>query len=107
MQLTEESMKILEAAIPELAQGAFQRAYYEALTTSGKAYELLFEGMNEGGTNKRSNVRVYRVRIGAAQGLNWIGEDFAAMEVTGKLLKDPTKTGANKSTYFRVEKETA
>ena len=36
MQLTEESMKILEAAIPELAQGAFQRAYYEALTTSGK-----------------------------------------------------------------------
>lgn len=79
----------------------------EALTTSGKAYELLFEGMNEGGTNKRSNVRVYRVRIGAAQGLNWIGEDFAAMEVTGKLLKDPTKTGANKSTYFRVEKETA
>ena len=36
MQLTEESMKVLEAAIPELAHGAFQRAYYEALTTSGK-----------------------------------------------------------------------
>ena len=36
MQLTEESMKVLEAAIPALAHGAFQRAYYEALTTSGK-----------------------------------------------------------------------
>jgi hypothetical protein len=79
----------------------------EALTTTGLAYELMFEGLNEGGTNKRGNVHVYRVRIGAAQGLNWIGEDFAALEVTGKLLKDPTKSGAGKSTYFRVEKEKA
>lgn len=79
----------------------------EALTTAGLAYELMFEGMNEGGTNKRSNIKVYRVRIGAAQGLNWIGEEFAALEVTGKLLKDPTKTGVGKSTYFRVEKEAA
>ncbi len=36
MKLTEESMQVLEAAIPRLAHGAFQRAYYEALTTSGK-----------------------------------------------------------------------
>lgn len=34
--LTEESMIVLEAGIPKLAQGAFQRAQYEALTTSGK-----------------------------------------------------------------------
>lgn len=36
MELTEESMQVLEAGIPELAHMAFQRAYYEALTTSGK-----------------------------------------------------------------------
>ncbi|HEY9208232.1 MULTISPECIES: hypothetical protein [Acidovorax] len=36
MKMTEESMKVLEAGIPKLAQGAFQRAHYQALTTSGK-----------------------------------------------------------------------
>jgi hypothetical protein len=36
MMLTEETMKVLEAGIPKLAEGAFQRAYYQALTTSGK-----------------------------------------------------------------------
>lgn len=36
MKLTEESMNVLEAGIPKLAQGAFQRAHYQALTTSGK-----------------------------------------------------------------------
>jgi hypothetical protein len=35
-QLTEESMIVLEAGIPKLAQGAFQRAQYAALTSSGK-----------------------------------------------------------------------
>ena len=36
MMLTEETMKVLEAGIPKLAEGALQRAYYQALTTSGK-----------------------------------------------------------------------
>lgn len=36
MKLTEESMQVLEAGIPKLAHGAFQRAYYQALTSSGK-----------------------------------------------------------------------
>lgn len=36
MKLTEESMVVLEAGIPKLAEGAFLNAYYQALTTSGK-----------------------------------------------------------------------
>ncbi|WP_374409220.1 hypothetical protein [Hydrogenophaga sp.] len=36
MKLTEETMSVLEAGIPKLAQGAFQRAHYRALTRSGK-----------------------------------------------------------------------
>lgn len=36
MKLTEESMRVLEAGIPKLAQGAFQRAHYQALTSTGK-----------------------------------------------------------------------
>jgi hypothetical protein len=36
MKLTEEAMNVLEAGIPKLAQAAFQRAHYQALTSSGK-----------------------------------------------------------------------
>lgn len=36
MHLTEESMLSLEANIPKLARGAFERAYFDALTQSGK-----------------------------------------------------------------------
>ena len=35
-KLSEQAMLNLEAGIPGLAQGAFKRAYYQALTTSGK-----------------------------------------------------------------------
>lgn len=36
MKLTEEVMSVLEAGIPKLAQGAFQRAQYQALMHTGK-----------------------------------------------------------------------
>lgn len=39
--LTEKSMQIMEARIPELAGHAVQRAYYHALTTSGKVLEAV------------------------------------------------------------------
>lgn len=36
MKITEESMQVLEASIPMLAQEAFQNAYRQALARSGK-----------------------------------------------------------------------
>ncbi len=39
--LSEKSMQIMEARIPELAGHAFNRAYYQALTTSGKVLEVV------------------------------------------------------------------
>jgi len=79
----------------------------EALTDSGQVYEMFFEGMNEAGTGKRANIRIHRVKIGAAQDLNWIGDDFAALDVTAESLKDTTRGGVGKSAYFRIEKERA
>jgi hypothetical protein len=35
-KLSEQAMLNLELGIPHLAQGAFKRAHYQALTTSGK-----------------------------------------------------------------------
>ena len=77
----------------------------QALINSGKEYELLFEGLNEARSGKRTIVRAYRVKIGAAANLGLLGEDYAALEVTGKLLKDTTKTGQGVSQYFKAEIE--
>lgn len=77
----------------------------QALTTSGKEYELVFDGLNEARSGKRTRVTAYRVKVGALQSLGLIGEDYAAMEVTGKLLKDSSKIGVGVSQYFRVEIE--
>jgi hypothetical protein len=77
----------------------------QALTTSGREYELLFDGLNEARSGKRTRVTAYRVKVGAAKTISLIGEDYAALEVTGKLLKDTSKTGLGVSQYFRVEIE--
>ena len=77
----------------------------QALTSSGKEYELVFDGLNEARSGKRTRITAYRVKVGAAQSIALIGEEYAALEVTGKLLKDTSKTGAGISQYFKVEIE--
>lgn len=77
----------------------------QALVNSGKEYEMVFDGLNEARSGKRTRVTAYRMKIGAAANLGLIGDDYAALEVTGKLLKDVSKTGVGISQYFKVEIE--
>lgn len=74
----------------------------QALTQSGQEYELVFEGLNEARSGKPVIVSVYRGKLGAAASLPFLGEDYGALEMTGKILKDTTKTGAGVSQYFTV-----
>lgn len=74
----------------------------QALTQSGQEYEIVFEGLNEARSGKPVVVSVYRGKLGAAQTLPFIGEDYGALEMTGKVLKDTSKTGAGVSQYFKV-----
>jgi len=74
----------------------------EAITTSGGTYELFFAGMNEVRDGKKVNVRIFAVKVGAAQDLSFIGEDFAAIDVTGTALRKTGAVGAGKSAYFNV-----
>lgn len=74
-----------------------------ALTTPGKEYELFFDGLNEARSGKTTTVNAYRVRLGAAQDFALIGDDYAGLELTGKVLKDTTKTGAGISQYFAAK----
>jgi len=71
----------------------------QALTASAGEYELLFDGVNEARSGKAAVVNAHRVRFGAAQNLDLIGDDYAGLELTGKLLSDDTQ-GAGISRYF-------
>jgi hypothetical protein len=75
----------------------------EALLNSAQEYEIVFDGLNEARSGKAVIVHVFRQKIGAAQNLGLIGEDYAALEVSGKVLKDTTKNGTTVSQYFKVQ----
>lgn len=75
----------------------------EALVTGAQTFKLVFEGVNEAATGKTVTVTVHRAKIGAAQGLGLIGDEFAALEITGEVLIDTGITGEGLSQFFKVE----
>jgi hypothetical protein len=74
----------------------------QALVNSGKEYTLVFEGLNEARSGKATIVTVHRTRVGAAKNLGLIGDDYGALEVSGKLLKDTTIVAGGLSQYFKT-----
>lgn len=79
------------------------KATIEALTTGAQTFKLVFEGVNEAATGKKVDVTVHRAKIGAAQGLGFIGDEFAALEITGEVLIDTSIITAGLSQFFKVE----
>lgn len=75
----------------------------EALTTGAQTFEMVFEGVNEANTGKTVTVTVHRAKIGAAQGLGFIGDDFGALEITGEVLIDTSIVTPGLSQYFKIE----
>lgn len=71
----------------------------QALNQAAGEYELVFEGVNEARSGKPHVVNVHRIRFGAAQNLDLIGDEYAGLELTGRVLSDPSKTGGL-SRYF-------
>ena len=78
-------------------------ATIEALTSGAQTFEMVFEGVNEAATGKTVTVTVHRAKIGAAQGLGFIGDDFGALEITGEVLIDTSIVTAGLSQFFKVE----
>lgn len=77
-------------------------ATIEALTTGAQTFEMEFAGLNEAATGKTVKVTVYKAKIGAAQGLGLIGDDFAALEITGEVLIDTSIVAIGESQFFNV-----
>lgn len=64
--------------------------------------EIRFQGYNcENG--QKFNAHLYRAKLFSSGTFEFInGDDFGTIEFTGKLLKDPSKTGAGLSQYLKV-----
>ena len=113
-QMTGSGIEILEAG--DIADAASLKITYssasvdviEALTNSGKVYEILFEGANAAGTKQRLNLQYFRCQLSPSASTDWIStDDFMGAEVVAKVLSDPAKVGAGKSKYMKIMKEVA
>ncbi len=107
-EVRKEGVFILDGGIPDgcPVKVSYSYAAYsavEALTSGALIYELAFGGLNEADNNSPVVLDIYRLKVSAAKNLVFIGDDFASLEVTGKVLMDPTKSGAGVSKYFRVQ----
>lgn len=100
-----------DSAIPEPVAGApniavtydnYLQTVVEAMVNSGKTYEFIFEGLNEAEEDLPMVVHAYRVKFAPAQAINFIGDDFAALELVGTSLIDNSKTGQGLSKYFKA-----
>lgn len=74
----------------------------ESLLNAAQEYELFFSGLNDARSGKQVSVHIYRVKLGATDGLDLIGEDYWAGTQSGKVLKDSTKNGTTVSQYFKA-----
>lgn len=80
----------------------------QPLANSGQELELLFEGVNAVGTQKRTNNLYYRCKFDLAASLAWINiEDFMGMEVSCEVLADPSRNGPGLSPFMKIMKERA
>ena len=107
-EVRKEGVLILDGAIADAAPVLIDYTYgaysvVEALTAGSLIYELSFGGLNEANNNSPVVLDVFKLKVSAAKTLSFIGDDFASLEVTGKVLMDATKTGAGISKYFRVQ----
>ena len=107
-EVRKEGLMILGGGIPDGApiSVAYTYAAYsvvEALTAGSQLFELAFGGLNEANNNSPVVLDIYKLKISAASALDFIGDDFASLEVKGKVLMVVTKTGAGTSKDYRVQ----
>ncbi len=103
-----EAGTIVDAASLKITYSSASVDVIEALTNSGKVYEILFEGANAAGTKQRLNLQYFRCQLSPSASTDWIStDDFMGAEVVAKVLSDPAKVGAGKSKYMKIMKEVA
>lgn len=106
-EVRQEGIYILAGGIPDGAEVnvAYSHEGYDivqALTQSGTILEMSFGGVNEADSNAPLVVDLFRVSLGAAKNIGFIGDDFASLDLEGELLIDTSKTGTGISRYMKI-----
>lgn len=110
IESVEVSMSLFDLSPENLAMVLFGTATtvstvatIEALTSGAKTFKMVFAGVNEATSGKTVTVTAHRVKIGAAASLDFIGDGFGALEVTGEVLIDTSIIAAGKSQFFKID----
>lgn len=74
----------------------------EVLTQAAGEYKLIFDGLNEAESGRPVTLTVHRMKFGAPKDIGWIGDDFAALAVSGEVLSDPAIINPGLSKYYKV-----
>lgn len=75
----------------------------EAMVNSGYEFEASFRGYNEA-RSKHFSLDMWRLRFPPTENLGWVGDEFAQLQTSPKLLSDAARP-AGKSQFFRVTVE--
>lgn len=75
----------------------------EGVTTTAQEVELTFVGLNEAQSGTPVVVKVHRGKFSPTQELPLIGDEFAALELTGECLADTSITTAGLSQYVKIQ----
>ena len=74
----------------------------QALVSAGQEFRLVFNGLNEAQSGKPVNITIHRVKFSPAQGLSFIGDDFAEMDTGFNALSDGNIAGEGVSKYMKI-----
>ena len=90
------------AVLVDYTHGAYDMV--QAMVTTAPVVELRYAGVNEAMSGDNSVVDLFRVKLGATKKVGLIdSKDFATLDIEGEVMKDPTKTGAGTSAFFKVQ----
>jgi hypothetical protein len=98
----ENAAGITDGAAATLSYSYAGQAVLEALTTKAAELQMRLGGLNEADDGKPVVVDIWRASQGVTQSLGLLTGAFGALDVTGTLLADQTKTGAGISRYYRT-----
>lgn len=94
----------IAVATPALASYDYpEQDLVQALMNSGRSIEFLAALKNEAKDDAPIRMRSFRMKLGSANSLDFIADDFGKIEIAGEMLADPNR-GNTVSAYLTIEK---
>ena len=95
--LGDERIDALEAEV--------ERLVVQIIALRAPLVSIFFEGVN-GVDGKYATNRIYKAKLGVAQNVGYISEDFNTLSLTFSIEKDTTVSGGGISQFLKLESET-